>query len=624
MPKMTTPLRYYIPMNANPRTDAGRTAPAMNNLRSGGLMLGAVFCYSTISLAIALTEGAENPFLFSMGWRIGIAIGFAVFLMARYWQWFFNKRVWSLVKGRIASGPMWLTLIAYSDIALFTIGTAYMPIAIATILVQFSPIIFTFLMQRLDRRGRNYARITLTVVFLMGFGIVGFVFVLASQSGDFNLPTDAAAWRLAVGVIFVCGSAVVSAFNAYNFYLGRELSANHLAELAPNRNETDTDQIQMFYVILCSMIANIFAAAGNGAIGFGGVAVGIFDMIPLETVYYSIIWGAIAYAAAGIAHRKANLITHNLGINAMSYARPVFGVLLLFGFGPAYAVNIPYIDYFVIGTASIVTANLLINFEAERLSGFKALVTALWTCGAIVYLRGSDQLPWAGAGYFAGLALSATVCTLLLSFRVARLANRTRDEDNRTCALFDELKALSGRGVNDPAIGGHLPAIAASQGAELQNPGTAARGYFAAALRQVDPSDRERLVAAQAQLDALARSGRPGADFGELCAWFIFAGITVGLSWFWRPPISGLTAFLVEMFTMLFASVIVFLAVNVADLRRGRSARMLQRSDSGDYALVFQDFTRRHIEQGIIIAAGAAIVATYAGLLGYKWLGWFG
>lgn len=586
-------------------------------------MLFAIFCYSTISLAIALTEGAENPFLFSMGWRIGIAIGFAVFLMARYWQWFFNRRVWSLVKGRIASGPMWLTLIAYSDIALFTIGTAYMPIAMATILVQFSPIIFTFLMQRLDRHGQNYARITPAVVFLMGFGIVGFVFVLASQSGEFNLPTDESAWRLAIGVIFVCGSAVVAAFNAYNFYLGRELSASHMDEFAQNHNEFDTDKIQMFYVLLCSMIANVFAAAANCAIGFGGVAIGVFDMIPLEIVYYSIIWGAIAYATAGIAHRKANLITHNLGINAMSYARPIFGVMLLFAFGPAYAVNIPYIDYFVIGTASIVTANLLINFEAERLLGFKALVTAVWTFGAIVYLRDSAQSQWAGAGYFEALALSATVFTLLLSFRVARLANRTRDEDNRTFVLFYELQALSGRGLINPAIGDHILAIDSSQGAELQNAYMAARSHIAEALRQVDQSDRERLVAAQAQLDALAHSRQQGINFGELCALFIFAGITVGLALFLRPAISGLTAFLVEMFTMLFSSVIVFLAVNVVDLQRDRSARILKRSDSGDYALVFQDSARRHIEQGITIAVGIAIVAAYAGLLGYKWLGWF-
>ena len=109
-------------------------------------MLFAIFCYSTISLAIALTEGAENPFLFSMGWRIGIAVGFAIFLIARYRRWFFNRQVWSLVKGRINSRPMWLTLVAYFDIALFAIATAFMPIAMATIMVQFSPIIFAFLM----------------------------------------------------------------------------------------------------------------------------------------------------------------------------------------------------------------------------------------------------------------------------------------------------------------------------------------------------------------------------------------------------------------------------------------------------------------------------------------------
>ena len=484
----------------------------------------------------------------------------------------------------------------------------------------------------------------------MGFGIVGFIFVLVSQSGEFGIPTDASAWRLAVGIIFVCGSAVVAAFNAYNFHLGRDLSEKHKSAISIHRDTIDTDELQMFYVVLCSMIANIFAAIVNCAIGFSATAIGVFTAVPLETIYYSIAWGAIAYATAGIAHRKANLITHNLGINAMSYARPIFGVALLFVFGPAYAVNIPHIDYFIIGTASIITANLLINFEAERLLGFKALVLSLWACGTLVYLRSIDKWQWVGGGlgYFEALALSATVFTLILSFRVARLASRTQDEDKLAFALFRNLNALASRGVIRRRVCDCILIINQGQGQELQSAYDEARRLIVAGLRHAGQQDRDKLISAEAELDTLSHSRQQGINFGELCALFIFAGITVGLALFSRPVVSGLTGFLIEMLTVLFSAVIVFLAINVLDLQRERSAQILQKKSAcwpliasqrdggsrfwpgfksttrppefGGYNVVFQHQARRTLEQWISVTVGIAIVVAYAMLLADKWM----
>ena len=99
------------------------------------------------------------------------------------------------------------------------------------------------------------------------------------------------------------------------------------------------------------------------------------------------------------------------------------------------------------------------------------------------------------------------------------------------------------------------------------------------------------------------------------------------LALFSRPDVSGTTAFLVDVFSMLFSAVIVFLTFGIGDLQRDRTARiMLSRSvsTSGEYEVLFLDETRRHIEQGITVLVGLLIVAAYAGLLGHKWLGWFG
>ena len=104
--------------------------------------------------------------------------------------------------------------------------------------------------------------------------------------------------------------------------------------------------------------------------------------------------------------------------------------------------------------AGIVTANLLINFEAEIQMGFKALLIALWVCGSFVTLRdealetvaGQGWL-WPGDTYLGSLALAATVFTLMLSFRhrAARGA-RSQREDNTMFALFQNVDALAERG----------------------------------------------------------------------------------------------------------------------------------------------------------------------------------
>ena len=67
--------------------------------------------------------------------------------------------------------------------------------------------------------------------------------------------------------------------------------------------------------------------------------------------------------------------------------------------------------------------------------------------------------------------------------------------------------------------------------------------------------------------------------------------------------VDRIDGFLVEMFTVLFSSVIVFLAINVLDLQRERSAPVLQSDVNGEgYGVVFRDAVTRRFEQVISIA----------------------
>ena len=97
--------------------------------------------------------------------------------------------------------------------------------------------------------------------------------------------------------------------------------------------------------------------------------------------------------------------------------------------------------------------------RAEVRFGFKALILALWGCGAFVYLRDDflhllpfDGWLWPRETYLGALGLSATVFILLLTFRVARLGPRTQDEDNRIFALHRSLELLARRNLIDPNV----------------------------------------------------------------------------------------------------------------------------------------------------------------------------
>lgn len=117
-----------------------------------------------------------------------------------------------------------------------------------------------------------------------------------------------------------------------------------------------------------------------------------------------------------------------------------------------------------------------------------------------------------------------------------------------------------------------------------------------------------------------------GLALGEMFGIVVFAGITIALALFTRPPdTEGWIRLLVDLFAMLISSVIVFLVVYVFDLDRERDEPKLERYMATEgYSLRFPDAGERVFDQSLSIVVGIAIVATYAGLLTHKWLGWFG
>ena len=284
--------------------------------------------------------------------------------------------------------------------------------------------------------------------------------------------------------------------------------------------------------------------------------------------------------------------------------------------------HVPRSDLLIIGAAAIITANLLINFEAEIGFGFKSLILALWACGAVVYLRPETWI-WDGPGYFQALGLSATVFTLILAFRVARLVGRTSYEDTTTFAIFQNIDLLARRGIVGSNLGDRVVDLDSAQ--NVEDIGAAysdVKQDFQAARQTAQiPEDQQLLSETEASLDAVVHSEQQGSNFGEFFALIIFAVITVSLSILARPDLDGWTGFLIEMFTIPFSAVIIFLTVNVWDFHRDRIGAILYRNpDHGWYGVLFRDSENRRFEQWISVVIGLAVTVAYAFLLWNKWL----
>ena len=583
-------------------------------------MLTSVAGFSLIPLFIALGGAADSPFLFSAALQLGQCFATIAFLTVLFRDILFNASVQSIILPRILSWSLLFIILSKSVYAPFAIGIRFVDISVATILFETWPIVLILMTAALFRGESRYRKLTPAVLLLLALGFVGFSFVAASETGGFGNWGNAELLNTIIGIVFVLLAALTISLSAFGFRWGVDLRQALPEKLLKGKNIALVD-------VCCVLVAS-FIADFAGAVLASTIGLASGETLNFRALAIALLGGGSALALATISWRTANLMTSNLGINALAYATPIFSLMWLF---LLWQVNIARVDYLLIGAAAIISANLLINFEADIRFGFKALILALWACGAFVYLRDDflHLLPfegwlWPPETYLGALGLSATVFILLLTFRVARLAPRTQDEDNRLFALHRNLELLARRNLIDPNVNQHIRGIdSAHNPRELRIAYTGAKLCFAqAADADHPPADRKLLADAETQLNIIVHSRQQGVDFGELFSLIIFGGSTVLLALLSRPAVEGWTVFLYEVFSVLFSAVIVFLIINVWDLHRERADLVLaNQENSREYGVIFRDPKNRRFEQSVSVVIGLLIILAYGGLLWYKWLG---
>lgn len=581
-------------------------------------MIVATTGYSLVPLAIALGGGADAPFLLNAGLTLGLCLGYVPFVLAAYPSLLLDRRVRAAVRSRVLSLPVAMMVVNNFEFALFAWSARLVDISVTAILFETWPVLLIVLTMWLYRGDRRYRAADASLWLLLAVGFAGFAFVVLSQQA---LPGGVAStgWSLAAGIGLAVLASAVTSLSAFGFRWGTDLAeALQRAGVRPPGSHS----LELFGAILASLLANVVVVPANIVIG---IALGE----PMTPFVFAAAVGAgvVCHAGATLCWRNANLLTDNLGVNAIGYATPVLSLAWLFVFAQA---DVARVDYLVIGATGIIAANLLINFEAEIQLGFKTLLISLWACGSFVCLRDEllAYLPvdwlWPGELHLGALALSATIFTLMLSFRMARLAARAQREDNAFFTLFQRVDVLVRAGVLPDRTREHVLAIDGSHAAdELEAAYEGAKTCFATGVdAAAAPDVRDRLAEAEAGLNAVVHSHRHGIEVGELFALIVFSGITVMLGLLGRPAgLAGWPALLFEVFAGCFCAVVVFLMANVWDLHVDRSASLLERRPAGGYRVVLRDHKGRRFEQLTSVVIGLGITAAWSLILWFKWVG---
>lgn len=602
----------------------------ISNHEAAGYMAVAAAIWAAVPLVIDLGGGTQNPFFFNAWWRLGGFVGGAWVLVVNYRQVLFHKEVVETVVNSVLGFSLLYGIIGKFEYALLAWSTRFVPISTTTVLYEMWPLFLVISLYVRFRHDERYQRNVTNLLAMFLICILGFVVITAGRGGFEGIGAYLGSALFGGAAIALGAALLAGTHNAVVFGWGNDLG-DRLYERGLGGGQLSRESWYLFGIVVghcVSQLASVVPSVGIGLIVGEGWS---WRTAPTATV-----GGAISTGIADNCFRKANAVTTNLGVNAISYATPVVALVLLWIFT---SVVWDRWELLVIGAAGIVIANLLVNFEAEVRRGFKSLVIALWCFGTFVYLRddlfgllGVESWYWTLSGYFEVLALAATVFTLLLAFRVARLVARTNAEENRIVGLFRRVEVFIRRGMLDPEVLECIMRIDDASGGQgdLKCAYDRARELLGSARERVEqPEDWRELVQIEADVDAIVRSKQQGIVLGELFALMIFAAIVIGLSVLTRPDVTGWTLALVDLNAMLLPSVVVFLLVNVWDLQVERDRPIWGRRQvarqTGEFGLLFDGQSDRGFDEWLSIVLGSAVMVAFAVLMWLKSAeGWTG
>ena len=154
------------------------------------------------------------------------------------------------------------------------------------------------------------------------------------------------------GICLVLGAAAFTSLGAFGFRW-----AANLASDIPNNHNHNNDALELFSVVIGIIICTSISVPLTASVG-------VLRNEPLsyEPIVFGVVAGVVIGSVGTIVWRKANLVTHNLSINAMVYFAPVLSLVWLFALSLVGDVNIMLLLF---GAVLIIMANVLIYLEFD-------------------------------------------------------------------------------------------------------------------------------------------------------------------------------------------------------------------------------------------------------------------
>ena len=343
-------------------------------------MILAVVVFSTNTVIYDLGAAWKSPFLFAGFREIGLVTGLVGPIL------FFGRGLQldrALAKGVAGDCVSWLMLgsvLGAFGFVSFVFGLKFVGISAAAVIYETWPVFIMLMMAFLFRGKRRYRPITWSTILFSCIAVAGVGLVIVSQNVSHEPLSQI--WshlndhRMFFGVGLVLLAAVSAATHgACALKLSTLLSEKYVSD--ENREKGE-----VFFALLVTCVAVTLSAMLHFAPGLMRS-----ESISWSSMVFAFATSMFITAPGVIAWRVANLKTHELGLNALSLATPILSLLWIWLLS---TLDVPHLDYLIIGTTGVLAANLLINTCADARPRYKALVMSLWVFGTLLYLTGES------------------------------------------------------------------------------------------------------------------------------------------------------------------------------------------------------------------------------------------
>ena len=525
-----------------------------------------------------------------------------------------------------------LSIIGRLGIVLYALASSetYAGTAVAAIIFE-SWVVWLVILRKFE--GGKFKSGKSQTITLFIFSFFGLIFVNLSHNGiKENIVDD----FFSPGLWIALGGAILTAVSVdRSLEFANKITKHDVDDKINNLNNFDKDakvaknagkqaddkEKELADSVLVILIAHVAISIGLGAVFFATnqISNGWLFSFPQFSAKSTIVIAIYAILLAPftlIYPLKANIYAKSLEVNSIQYITPVLSIFFLLlgtrlftatGLFEDIDVIIARFDMFLIGSAIILSINLIFHFETggihnilgKREFGYKALIIALWCIGVFVFYRDpvfehwfdfKSSWLWEGTtDYFALLGLSSTIFILILSFRTLGLQERLRQEEHKAMSLYwktgllsqnlkqkivDIDKSMPGNELEDAELSIY------SEIMKLQNDTKNSAKNSAQGDHTVNnglSETKNELSNMQIELSELVRSKQLGRNSTELMVLVGFALATIFITITTRPGFTTWNGFIIDLFSILFASTIVFVTYNLFEQRSKRNISIFDR-----------------------------------------------